>query len=70
MSDGLCFGAMAEGMETRPTSLFYLSVRVYQRYLIYTSWRIPHCGRAKIEARSQALVVPTELTRSMMICVF
>ena len=29
-----------------------------------------YCGQAKIEARSQALVVPTELTRSMIICVF
>ena len=27
-------------------------------------------GQAKIEARSQALVVPTELTRSVIICVF
>ena len=26
--------------------------------------------KAKIEARSQALVVPTELTRNMIICVF
>ena len=40
------------------------------RYLIYTGWCIPHCGQAKIEAGSQALVVPTELTRSMIICVF
>ena len=40
------------------------------RYLIYTRWCIPHCGQAKIEAGSQALVVPTELTRSMIICVF
>ena len=40
------------------------------RYLIYTRWRIPLCGQAKIEAGSQALVVPTELTRSTIICVF
>ena len=48
------------------------------RYLIYTRWCIPHCGQAKIEARSQAkiearsqaLVVPMELTQSMIICVF
>ena len=40
------------------------------RYLIYTRWRIPHCGQAKIEAGSQALVVLTELTQSMIICVF
>ena len=40
------------------------------RYLIYTRWCIPHCGEAKIKARLQALVVPTELTRSMIICVF
>ena len=40
------------------------------RYLIYTRWCIPHCGQAKIEARSQALVVPTELTQSMIIYVF
>ena len=40
------------------------------KYLIYTRWRIPHCGQAKIEAGSQALVVPTELTWSMTICVF
>ena len=42
------------------------------RYLIYTRWCIwPHCEQAKIEAAdSQALVVPTELTRSMIICVF
>ena len=40
------------------------------RYLIYTRWRIPRCGQAKIEAGSQALVVPAELTRSMIICVF
>ena len=46
------------------------SIRLYHRYLIYTRWRIPHCGQAKIEAASQALFVPTELTRSMIICVF
>ena len=40
------------------------------RYLIYTTWCIPHCGQANIEAGSQALVAPTELTRSMIICVF
>ena len=40
------------------------------RYLIYTRWCIPHCGQAIIEARSQALVVPTELTRNVIICVF
>ena len=41
------------------------------RYLIYIRWCIPHFGLAKIEARShKALVVPTELTRSMIICVF
>ena len=40
------------------------------RYLIYTRWCIPHCGQAKIEAISQALVVPTELIWSMIICVF
>ena len=40
------------------------------RYLIYTRWCIPLCGQAKIEARSQAPVVPTELTRSMIIWVF
>ena len=40
------------------------------RYLIYTRWCVPHCGQAKIEARSQALVVPTVLTRSMIISVF
>ena len=45
-------------------------VSMDNRYLIYTRWRIPHCGQAEIEARSQALVVPTELTRSMIICVF
>ena len=37
-------------------------------YLVYTSWCIPHCGQAKIEARSQ--FVPTKLTRNMIICVF
>ena len=37
------------------------------KYLVCTRWRIPHCGQAKIEAGSQALVVPT---RSMIICVF
>ena len=40
------------------------------RYLVYTRWRIPRCGQTKIEVGSQALVVPTELTRSMIICVF
>ena len=40
------------------------------RHLIYIRWCIPHCGQEKIEAKSQALVVPTELTRSMIICVF
>ena len=45
-------------------------MRYCHRYLIYTRWCIPHCGQAKIEARSQALVVPTELTRSIIICVF
>ena len=30
----------------------------------------PHRGQAKIEAGSQALVVPTDLTQSMIICVF
>ena len=29
------------------------------RYLIYTRWCILHCDQAKIEAESQALVVPT-----------
>ena len=43
---------------------------LYHRYLIYTRCCIPHCGQAKIEARSQALVVPTESTGSMIICVF
>ena len=43
---------------------------INHRYLIYTRWCIPHCWQAKIEAESQALVVPTELTRSMIICVF
>ena len=43
---------------------------LYHRYLIYTRWCIPHCGQAKIEAGSQALVVPKKLTRSMIICVF
>ena len=47
-----------------------LAQGLYHRSLIYTRWRIPHCGQAKIEARSQAMVVPTELTRSMIICVF
>ena len=44
--------------------------RLDHRYLIYTRWCIPHCGQAKIEAGPQVLVVPTELTRSMIICVF
>ena len=48
----------------------FVSVSIHHRYLLYTRWCIPHCGQAKIEARSQALVVPTELTRSMIICVF
>ena len=30
----------------------------------------PTLWAGEIEARSQALVVPTELTRSMIICVF
>ena len=47
-----------------------LAQGLYHRYLIYTRWRIPHCGQAKIEAGSQAMVVPTELTRSMINCVF
>ena len=47
-----------------------LAQGLYHRYLIYTRWRIPHCGQAKIEVGSQAMVVPTELTRSMIICVF
>ena len=42
----------------------------HHRYLIYTRSCIPHCGQAKIGAGSQALVVPTELTRRMIICVF
>ena len=29
-----------------------------RRYLIYTRWCIPHCRQLKIEANSQALVVP------------
>ena len=36
----------------------------------YTLDGASHCGQANIEAGSQALVVPTELTRSMIICVF
>ena len=40
------------------------------RHLIYTRWCIPHCGQAKIEVGSQALVVPTNSTWSMIICVF
>ena len=27
------------------------------RYLIYTRWCIPHCGQAKIEARSQLVII-------------
>ena len=50
--------------------LFCLFCTCDHRYLVYTRWRIPHCGQAKIEAGSQALVIPTELTRSMIICVF
>ena len=46
------------------------TVGIERRYLIYTRWCIPHCVQAKIEAGSQALVVPTELTRSMIICGF
>ena len=45
-------------------------MHLYHRYLIYTRWRIPRCGQAKIEATSQALVIPAEFTRSMIICVF
>ena len=37
---------------------------------MYTKWCIPHSGQAKIEAGSQALVVPTDSTPSMVICVF
>ena len=40
------------------------------RYLIYTRWCISHCGQAKIQAGPQALDVPTESTRSMIICLF
>ena len=47
-----------------------LVVGIMHRYLIYTRWCILHCGQAKIEAVSHALVVPTELTCSMIICVF
>ena len=42
----------------------------YHRYLMDTRWCISLSGQAKIEAGSQSLVVPTELTRSMIICVF
>ena len=42
----------------------------HHRYLIYTRWCIPHCGQAKIEAGSQALVVPMGLTRSIIVSVF
>ena len=40
--------------------------------ILYTLDRASHTthAQAKIEARSQALVVPTELTQSMIICVF
>ena len=36
------------------------------RYVIYTKWCFPCCGQAKIEAGSQALVVLTELTQSVV----
>ena len=41
-------------------------------FTIYTSYTLDSASHAhtKIEARSQALVVATELTRSMIICVF
>ena len=46
------------------------NVRVGCIDISYTRWCMPHCGQAKIKARSQALVVRTELTRSMIIGVF
>ena len=42
------------------TCTWSFEVSFDHRYLIYTRWCIPHCGQVKIEARSQALVVPTE----------
>ena len=50
--------------------LLNFTITFIHRYIIYTRWCIPHCGQANIEAGSQALVVPTEFTRSMIICVF
>ena len=43
---------------------------LYHRYLIYTRWCIPHCAQGETEAGSQALVVPIEVTLSMIIRVF
>ena len=56
-------------LETPGKFIWYFAT-LNHRYHIYTRWCIPHCGQAKIEARSQALVVPPELTWSMIICVF
>ena len=53
------------GRRLEPRRLYTIS----HRYLIYTRCCILHSGQAKIEANSQALVVPTKLTRSMIICI-
>ena len=39
------------------------------RYLMFTRWCIPHCRQVKIEARSQALVVPTVDTEHDNLCI-
>ena len=50
--------------------LFVFNVGQKHRYLLYTRWCIPHCGQAKIDVRSQALVVPMEWTWTMIVSVF
>ena len=57
----------AEGFTPHKLSTSCVGTACSHRYLTYTRWCIPHCGQAKIEAGSQALVVPTELTRGMII---
>ena len=46
------------------------NITTQHRYLIYARWLHPTLWAGEIEARSQALVAPTELTGSMIICIF
>ena len=67
----LTIGKILKAMDNKKAYIYKGLVMSHShRYFIYTKWCIPHCWQAKIEVRSQALVVPTEVTWSMIVSVF